>query len=259
MYGDMKAIAKLFTVVIAVFAAVVTIGLIHLLSGPEMQEILLDADSSWWPFTIQNFMWVAFFVGLGEVVLRWMSVEEERRQLKRGYLPDDDALLSPALLGQIRQNIHGRKQGKNCFLPRMLVRTIDQYQLNANEEQASSMLNASLDLYMHEIDLRYSTLRYITWLIPTLGFIGTVLGIMFALNYAGVAENAQRDDFLYEVTARLGVAFTTTLLALALSAVLVLFQSTLQAREEQGLNAAGQYCLDKLILKLGYTRRSLQS
>ena len=121
------------------------------------------------------------------------------------------------------------------------------------------MLNASLDLYMHEIDLRYSTLRYITWLIPTLGFIGTVLGIMFALNYAGVPENAQRDDFLYEVTARLGVAFTTTLLALALSAVLVLFQSTLQAREEQGLNAAGQYCLDKLILKLGYTRRSLQS
>ena len=112
MPEDMKAIAKLFTVVIAVFAAVVTIGLIHLLSGPEMQEILLDADSSWWPFTIQNFMWVAFLVGLGEVVLRWMSVEEERGQLKRGYLPDDDALLSPALLGQIRQNIHGRRQGK---------------------------------------------------------------------------------------------------------------------------------------------------
>jgi len=28
---------------------------------------------------------------------------------------------------------------------------------------------------MHEIDLRYSMLRYLTWLIPSLGFIGTVV------------------------------------------------------------------------------------
>ena len=104
---------------------------------------------------------------------------------------------------------------------------------------------------MHEIDLRYSMLRYLTWLIPSLGFIGTVMGIMFALQYAGVPANAESEDFLYQVTSRLGVAFTTTLLALVMSAVLVLMQSLVQAKEERALNEAGQYCLDNLILRLG--------
>ena len=104
---------------------------------------------------------------------------------------------------------------------------------------------------MHEIDLRYSILRYLTWLIPSLGFIGTVMGIMFALQYAGVPANADAEDFLYQVTSRLGVAFTTTLLALIMSAVLVLIQSLVQSKEERALNEAGQYCLDNLILRIG--------
>ena len=77
------------------------------------------------------------------------------------------------------------------------------------------------------------------------------MGIMFALQYAGVPANAEAEDFLYQVTSRLGVAFTTTLLALIMSAVLVLLQSIIQAKEERALNAAGQYCLDNLILRLG--------
>ena len=62
-----------------------------------------------------------------------------------------------------------------------------------------SVLNSSLELYLHEIDLRYSIMRYLTWLIPSLGFIGTVMGIMFALQYAGVPANAESEDFLYQI------------------------------------------------------------
>ena len=47
------------------------------------------------------------------------------------------------------------------------------------------------------------------------------------------------------------MAFTTTLLALIMSAVLVLLQSLIQGKEERALNEAGQYCLDNLILRLG--------
>ena len=119
-----------------------------------------------------------------------------------------------------------------------------------------SVLNSSLELYLHEIDLRYSIMRYLTWLIPSLGFIGTVMGIMFALQYAGIPANAESEDFLYQVTSRLGVAFTTTLLALIMSAVLVLLQSIIQAKEERALNAAGQYCLDNLILRLGHISKN---
>lgn len=241
---------RLFVFVVSIVAAIVLIGVIRVAAGPGLQEVLLDADASFWPFTIQNFMWLALFAGLGELVLRWNAASEEENQLKRGYLPTDGRQLDDALLETVRESTASRRYGRDCFLPRMIVRTIDQYRINGKEDQATSVLNSTLELYMHEIDLRYSLLRYITWLIPSLGFIGTVMGIMFALQYAGVPANAESEDFLYEVTSRLGVAFTTTLVALIMAAVLVLLQSVVQTKEERALNEAGQYCLDHLILRL---------
>ena len=56
-------------------------------------------------------------------------------------------------------------------------------------DKANNMFNSSLELFQHEVELRYNTLRYIVWLIPTLGFIGTVVGIALALSDAGSVEN----------------------------------------------------------------------
>ncbi|NNE59049.1 MAG: hypothetical protein HKN36_13160 [Hellea sp.] len=245
-----KLIRRIFVYLIAFVAAIVLIGIMRVTLGPQLQEILLDADANFWPFTIQNIMWVALFFGFGELFLRWGAATDEESQLKRKYLPTDNRKLDMDTIEKIRTGIINRKYGKEAFLPRMIQRTLDQFKVSGKSDQAISVLNSSLELYMHEIDLRYSMLRYLTWLIPSLGFIGTVMGIMFALQYAGVADNAANDDFLYQVTARLGVAFTTTLLALIMSAFLVLIQSIVQSKEERALNEAGQYCLDNLILKL---------
>jgi len=250
MSTKVSAVRRLVVFMLSVFAAIVLIGILRYTTGEVMQEILLDADADFWPFTVQNVMWVALFVGFGELFLRWSSASDEQSQLKRGYLPTDDRKLDSATLEKIRAGIVNRKYGRAAFLPRMITRTIDQYSVSGKSDQAISVLNSSLELYMHEIDLRYSILRYLTWLIPSLGFIGTVMGIMFALQYAGDPINADSEEFLYEVTQRLGVAFTTTLLALIMSAVLVLIQSIIQSKEERALNEAGQYCLDNLILRL---------
>lgn len=242
----------LLVFLIAIVGAIVLIGIMRFTLPAALQEILLDADASFWPFTVQNIMWVALFIGFGELFLRWSAASEEQTQLRRGYLPTGEGQrLDGELLIKIREGVVHRRFGRNAFLPRMITRTIDQYRMSGREDQAISVLNSSLELYMHEIDLRYSILRYLTWLIPSLGFIGTVMGIMFALQYAGVPANAEAEDFLYQVTSRLGVAFTTTLVALVMSAVLVLIQSLVQSKEERALNEAGQYCLDNLILRLG--------
>ncbi len=241
---------RILVYLIAIIAAFVLVGIIRVALGPMLQEIMLDADSPLWPFTIQNIMWVALFMGFGELYLRWSAASDEENQLRRGYLPTDGRTLDEATIEKIRTGIVQRKYGKEAFLPRMIQRTLDQFKVSGKSDQAISVLNSSLDLYMHEIDLRYSILRYLTWLIPSLGFIGTVMGIMFALQYAGVPANAESEDFLYQVTSRLGVAFTTTLMALIMSAFLVLIQSIIQSKEERALNAAGQYCLDNLILRL---------
>jgi len=251
MKNTAKTFRRFFVFLCAIIAAIIFIGILRYTTGPALQEILLDSDASFWPFSIQNIMWVALFIGFGELFLRWSAASDEQGQLKRGYLPTGDETLDLDLLARIKESITSRRFGQEAFLPRMISRTIDQYRVSGKEDQAISVLNSSLELYMHEIDLRYSILRYLTWLIPSLGFIGTVMGIMFALQYAGVPANAEAEDFLYQVTSRLGVAFTTTLLALIMSAVLVLIQSIVQAKEERALNEAGQYCLDNLILRLG--------
>ena len=87
-------------------------------------------------------------------------------------------------------------------------------------------------------------LRYLVWLIPTLGFVGTIVGIAFTLDYVVEVVNPQGPTLLVEITSQLGVAFYTTLLALFQLAMLVFFLHLVQEREETALNQTGQYCLD---------------
>ena len=237
---------------LGIASAVMLIFILWVTLPESYAAVVLDSSSEAFPFTIQTVMWVVFFSGFAELALRLRSVLLEENQLVRRYLPEDaETLLRPGTdLQPIYKKVRTTTYRDICFLPRIITRCILHYNTTSSVEQTNSLLNSSLDLFIHEIDLRYNILRYITWLIPSLGFIGTVYGIMLALQYAGVRENAENPDMLYEVTTRLGVAFSTTLVALLMAAVLVFSQSVIQAREERSLNKAGQYCLDNLINRL---------
>ena len=78
--------------------------------------------------------------------------------------------------------------------------------------------------------------RYLSWVIPILGFIGTVLGISLAADgIQGIIGNQQGllqiSSQLSEVIAPLGIAFDTTLIALSLSIVLTFIQTAVQRWE----------------------------
>ncbi len=148
-----------------------------------------------------------------------------------------------------RQANQPNQPSEGRFLPRLIQRIVTQFQTTRSIDQSNVILNSSLELYLHEIDLRYTMIRYVVWAIPTLGFIGTVVGISLALAFAGSVD-LQDPSLLAELTKRLAVAFNTTLLALVMSAFLVLIQHIVQAFEERAVNQAGQYCLDNLINRL---------
>lgn len=211
---------------------------------------LLDRNSTIfpYPFTIQNGMWLVFFIGLGETWVRSRRTALEERQLARGLLPEDpETMLRVSDLGPFLAGTRGKEE---FFLQRMVSRCVLQFQSSKSTERANAVLDSSLDLMQHEVDHKYTVLRYLVWVIPTVGFIGTVVGISVALNTAGGADDYQDPALLGDLTRDLGVAFYTTLLALTQSALLVLLQNLTQAREEKALNDAGQYCLDNLINRL---------
>ena len=236
----------------ALILAAALIAMIHA-SAPEVAAVLLiDKNRATYPFTVQNAMWLVLGVGFGELLLRYLDARAERKQLEARYLPEDGrTILQLPDLRHIAARVAAATQGPAAdrFLPRLVQRVIFQFQSSRSVDQSHTLLNSSLELFLHEIDLRYSMIRYVVWVIPTLGFIGTVIGISLALAFAGSVD-IQDPTLLAELTKRLAVAFNTTLLALVMSAVLVLIQHVVQAQEERALNRAGQYCLDNLINRL---------
>ena len=216
------------------------------------------SDFFTFPFTIQNVMWLMFCFALGELWIRFNRATQEMGQLGDSPLPwnDESALFRRGQdLARVYSWTRGNPATRNHMLQRLTRRVVQQFQLSGSVDQASNAMEASLELMQHEVDLKYSLLRYLVWLIPTLGFIGTVVGIAFALQRAGDPPADLQDSVLVRewfngMTVELGVAFYTTLLALLMAAVLVFLMHLAQEREEAALNTVGQCCLDHLVNRL---------
>jgi biopolymer transport protein ExbB/TolQ len=198
--------------------------------------------------SVQAFMWVAFFVGLGELWIRWRAMLADQLLLKTRLLPEDErSLLTAEDLRAIY--VRARSMSQSAVLPVLVKRLAMEFRKSKSIDRSNALLDSSLELFMHRLDLRYTLMRYLVWVIPTLGFIGTVIGIADAMSFAGSGAVGV-DHLLGPTTQRLAVAFYTTLVALIQSGVLVYGMNVLQAGEEKVLNDAGQYCLENLVMRL---------
>ena len=225
--------------------SVVFVTLLPLLLSGGIKSMLFG-DSY---FSIQNLMWIIFFIGLGELLHRFLISTKISKGFHKSYLPEDDTSIleftdMPNLFKKIKSDALLDESLAN-FLKKLVI----QFQTSHSIDQTHQMLNSQSDMMQVTNDLHYNMIRYITWLIPTLGFIGTVMGIMMGLDYAA-SNDPKTDYFLGEVTAQLAVAFYTTLIALMMSTVLVFLTHLIQGKEEKLLVKTTQYCLDNFINRL---------
>ena len=129
--------------------------------------------------------------------------------------------------------------GEEDYLPSSsLVKYI---RLNLNVRKDEKFTTVLFDEIWNKAKAFYMLPFWINWSIPTLGFIGTVLGISLASE--GISNIISSPEGLGRLTTDLsvaiyplGIAFDTTLIALSLSLVLVLAQTLLQKWEEEILN-----------------------
>jgi len=199
-----------------------------------------------YPFTIQNLSLLIFFAGMGEIIFRGLCIRKERQLLEGNFLPQTQrAVLDIPNLAQVRRGMGDLKSEDQGFLFILIDLCTKRFMNSESIEQTLNALRGKLDLLSHKLDIRYTLIRYLIWVIPTIGFIGTVLGISFAIlgiNPANINLEA--------VVASLGVAFHTTLVALVLSALLTLFYNIILSSEEDALNRAGNYVLNNMINRL---------
>jgi len=121
------------------------------------------------------------------------------------------------------------KPQRDYLYPRALLAALHRFRATRNVQDVSSAVSAVCDSETDRLDSELAMIRYIAWAIPSIGFIGTVRGIGEAL---GMANKAVEGD-ISGVTAALGLAFNSTLVALLLSIVLMFLLYQLQLLQER--------------------------
>jgi hypothetical protein len=147
----------------------------------------------------------------------------------------------PKLLGSLGQ-LPGRKL--DTWFVRRLGESLAYVQHRGSGEGLEERLEVLADRDADDLEGSYELVRNITWAIPILGFLGTVVGITIAI--ANITPE-QLQDSLDQVVGGLAVAFDTTALALALSMVLVLAKFLIERAEKAVLAGVQDKIEDTLL------------
>ena len=147
------------------------------------------------------------------------------------------------LIGRLQELPH---ESRNFLVPSALLDAVQRFSATRNIQDAATAVRETCETHGDRLDSELSTIRYIAWAIPSVGFIGTVRGIGAALSQA---HRAVEGD-ITGVTQNLGVAFNSTFIALVLSIVMMFFIHQLQHRQERLIHEAIAYCQRNLINKL---------
>jgi len=133
---------------------------------------------------------------------------------------------------------------QDYLLPRALMNALLRFATTQSIPAVSEAVREQCDIEADRLDSELSMVRYISWAIPSIGFIGTVRGIGDAL---GQAYKAVEGD-ISGVTVSLGVAFNSTFVALVLSIVIMFALHQLQLSQER-LVLSTQRFVDRKLLR----------
>jgi biopolymer transport protein ExbB/TolQ len=226
-------------------------GLLSVLPATGFSELFLERG--WVPYVITVIsVWALFLLAAKSLRLR-----RQRRALDRdlvwanaeGRLRPDDA--ADALLALRREPA----EVADSFLAQRIERALRHFQSRRHSVEVVDFLAAESRADEGRVDASYGLVRVFVWAVPTLGFIGTVIGIGAAVaGFSETLEAASSLDGMKEsiglVTGGLGVAFDTTLLALVMSILIMFPASAAQRIEEAFLSDVDDYCSEYLVPRL---------
>jgi len=176
---------------------------------------------------------VMFCVALGALGTKLLRHRAESRAARLELLPAWDgkpvAVTAAAALLSKLDSVPARLQ--HSGLVRRVHAVLDFLCRRGSAHELDDHLRDLADADALALETSYSLVRFITWAIPILGFLGTVLGITGAIS--GVTPEVLEKS-LSTVTDGLAMAFDTTALALGLT-MLTMFLTFLVDRAEQNV------------------------
>ena len=200
---------------------------------------------------IQLLEYVCFFWGMAEVVYLSRLNKKEYGYLDAEVLPmEEHAVINPRDVNQIRMKVSNYLQHKkdshpnqNFYLLNMIKRVTTKFRNNQSVSEAMEIVTSQSQVNILKAESMQSFIRYTAWAVPTIGFIGTILGISEALAIADSGETSL-------ITSTLGIAFDTTLVALVLSVILMWMIHNLQEQTENLHANVQEFITENLINRI---------
>jgi biopolymer transport protein ExbB/TolQ len=206
----------------------------QLLSGPE-----------------QWLCYIMFFAGLFMLRARLRSIRRGQDAFALGLLDSDgDAVLLPEDAKALRQRINQISSGRDVLLWRMMDAALRRARVNWSTGDVGEALSGILDIERLRMESESSMIRYVAWAIPSIGFLGTVRGLGFAMNALNMSAEA---DYLKNALPWLAMAFDTTLVALVLSMALMFVLHRVAKREDELCADALDYCQQHFLFRMRTT------
>jgi biopolymer transport protein ExbB/TolQ len=176
---------------------------------------------------------VMFCCAVGALLAKILSSGRERRARGSDLLPAWDGQPVPVTEAANLRDYFARlpRRFQNTYLGRRVASVLDFVQSRGSANELDDHIRTIADNDVMAQESSYALLRFITWAIPILGFLGTVLGITGAIK--GVTPEVLEKS-LSGVTDGLSTAFDSTALALFLTMILMLCTSLVE-RLEQGI------------------------
>jgi biopolymer transport protein ExbB/TolQ len=162
-----------------------------------------------------------------------------------GLLPGWDGKAVPApQAGALLKGLESLpRRARHSLVGRRIAAALDFVRQRGTADGLDDQLRALADTDAIALEGSFSLVRFLTWAMPILGFLGTVLGITQSI--AGITPERLEND-LGKVTDGLAMAFDATALALGMT-IVTMFVTFLIERAEQGaLERVDRFVEDEL-------------
>lgn len=148
--------------------------------------------------------------------------------------------------------INASAETKDSIIGPRIIKALEHFRVSRNPKDISDVLIEESENDFASLESSYSLVRVFLWTIPILGFIGTVIGVSQAVSgFANFLKSAQEIDLIRNaltgVTNGLSVAFDTTLDALILSVIVMIFMSAIEKVEKDRLQEYDIYCRNSIL------------
>jgi biopolymer transport protein ExbB/TolQ len=193
---------------------------------------------------VQTVTYLAFFWSWFEIRQKLKIIARERKAFQMNLISTNEKVVfMPSDINNLKFKLQEFERKEKYILSDLLKKACTKFSTSRSLSELIDIVSIQVEISQEKSEGEQSIIRYLTWVIPSVGFVGTVIGISQALIIANSGD-------MERITALLGVAFDTTLVALILSIVIMWFVHELQEETDRFHSDLKEFVIDNLINKI---------